>query len=969
MAVVDVPGCRHQRQTGQVAPTRPRCLATAHVAVSRSICGGRRRLVADGTVIADYADGMLPVMNTDRPDPDALLARVESAESQPRRGRLKIFFGASAGVGKTYAMLSEAQEKRSDGVEVVAGYVETHGRKETEALLIGLEQLPLRFLDYRGVRLKEFDLDAALARKPPLILVDELAHTNAEGSRHEKRWQDAVELLDAGIDVYSTLNVQHIESLNDVIAQITGVIVRETVPDSIIERADEIELVDLPPDDLIERLHEGKVYLPEQVRQAVDRFFRKENLTALRELALRQTAERVGAQVRMERAGRGERRPWPTAERILVCVGPSPLSSRVVRTARRMAAAAHAEWIAVTVETPRQGQQATEQVRRNLQLAERLGAEVMVLSGENVVDEILNFAIKRNVNKIVIGKPALARWRGWLRGSIVDDLIRRSDEIDIHVVKGEAEDHEVGRTFRAAAHTADWRQYGWTIVVMSVCTGIAALLFGRLSAVNLTMIYLAGVVLVASRFSLGPSILASALAALLFDFLFTEPYYSFAISDVQYVIAFFVLLFTALVISGLTQQVRRQIESARNRYLRTIALYFMSRQLAAARESDSIVAAASRHVADVFQGDTVILLPDANNRLTVAAHHGEFKAESAKESAAAQWVFDHQRWAGWSTETLAASTAMYVPLVTSSGSLGVLALRPKVPKHPLEPDQRHLLETFATQVAIALERSKFASQVEASRREVETEQLRSSLLSCVSHDLRTPLSTISGAASTLLDEQNTLSTASRRELLHSLADEATRLNQIVSKLLDMTRLDAPGFKLQKEWYPLEELVGSALNRLRSLLAGHDIRTSLPDDLPLVEVDGVLVEEVLANLLENAARYTPPGSLIEIRAEHFNEHVLIEVLDNGPGLAPGTEHDVFRRFVRQRPSTDRSGTGLGLAICDAVIRLHGGKIGAENRPEGGARFWFTIPSIDHPPQTHATLETVESMAAKSSGTSL
>ncbi len=885
-----------------------------------------------------------------RPDPDALLASVEGAQSHPHRGRLKIFFGASAGVGKTYAMLSEAQEKLRDGIGVLAGYVETHRRKETEALLVGLEQLPARFVEYRGVRLREFDLDAALLRKPPLILVDELAHSNAEGSRHEKRWQDVVELLDAGIDVYTTLNVQHIESLNDVISQITGIVVRETVPDSIIERADEIELVDLPPDDLIERLHEGKVYLPEQVRQAVDRFFRKENLTALRELALRQTAERVGAQVRMERAGRGESRPWPTADRILVCVGPSPLSSRVIRTARRMAAAAQSDWIAITVETPLQGDQATEQVRRNLQLAERLGADVTVLSGENVVDEILSFAIKRNVNKVVIGKPARARWKEWLKPSIVDDLIRRSGEIDIHVVKGEPEEHELARV-RWKARKTDWQQYAWTLGVMAICTGIALLMFGRFSLVNITMVYLAGVVLVSSRWTLGPSILASVLGALLFDFLFTEPYFSFAISDIQYVITFLVLLVTALVISGLTQQVRRQIDSARSRYLRTIALYFMSRQLAAARDTESMVTAASRHVADVFQGDTAILLPDASNRLTVAAHHGAFKVESANEGAAAQWVFEHQRWAGWSTETLSASTAMYVPLVTSSSSLGVLALRPKDPKHPLESDQRHLLETFATQLAIALERSKLASQVESSRRDVEAEQIRSSLLSCVSHDLRTPLSTISGAASTLLDEQGTLSTVSRRDLLHSVADEASRLNQIVGKLLDMTRLDAPGFKLQKEWYPLDELVGSALNRLRSALRGHPVRTNLPDELPLVEVDGVLVETVLANLVENASRYTPPGSNIEVRAAREDDHVMVEVLDNGPGLVPGTEQDIFRRFVRKGPAADRSGTGLGLAICDAVVRLHGGKIGAENRPEGGARFWFTIPSVQQPPTHH------------------
>jgi two-component system sensor histidine kinase KdpD len=875
-----------------------------------------------------------------RPDPDAMLARVQAEGAHRRAGRLKVFFGMSAGVGKTYAMLSEAQEKRRESLDVVVGYVETHGRQETDALLAGLEQLPPRFIEHRDVRLREFDLDAALRRKPTLILVDELAHTNAQGLRHEKRWQDVVELLDAGTDVYATLNVQHIESLNDVVAQITGVVVKETVPDSIIERADEIELVDLPPDDLIQRLHEGKVYLPEQARRAMDRFFRKENLVALRELALRQTAERVAAQVQVERAGRGERRPWATSDRILVCVGPSPLSSRVVRTARRMAAAGHAEWIAASVETPGQGEKAAAQVRRNLQLAERLGAEVTVLSGESVVDELLSFAAKRNINKIVIGKPALPRWREWLRGSIVDDLIRRSGEIDVHVVKGEAA--EVEPTGPFVTRRADWREYAWTLVVMGICTGVAALMFGHFSAVNLTMVYLAGVVFVATRSTIGPSMMASLIAALLFDFLFTEPLYSFAISNVQYVITFVVLLVTALVISGLTQRVRRQIDSARNRYLRTIALYFMSRQLAAASDRDSMVRSAARHVADVFQGETAILAPDSENRLSLAANHGDFRVEPTNERAAAQWVFEHQKWAGWSTETLAACSAMYVPLVTSGASLGVLALRPKDPKRLLEPDQRHLLETFATQLAIALERTAFAAQAAAARHDADAEHMRSALLSCVSHDLRTPLSAIAGAASTLMDEPAGLSQESRRELLRSISDEAGRLDQLVEKLLGMTRLESPGFKLQKDWYPLEELVGSALNRLRSVLSQHEIQTSLPADLPLLEVDGVLIEEVLTNILENAARYTPSGSKIVVRADPAQERILVEVLDNGPGLVPGTEKDIFRRFVRQRPASDRSGTGLGLAICQAIIRLHGGQIGAENRSEGGARFWFTIP---------------------------
>lgn len=881
-------------------------------------------------------------MSDSRPDPDALLTRVQGESASADRGRLKLFFGASAGVGKTYAMLQEARERKAAGVDVVVGYVETHKRPETLALLEGLESIEPRYVDYRGIRLREFDLDAALKRRPHLLLVDELAHTNAEGLRHAKRWQDVVELLDAGIDVYTTVNVQHIESLNDIVAQITGVVVRETIPDSIIERADEIELVDLPPDDLLQRLHEGKVYLPEQVEHAVEKFFRKEVLVALRELALRQTAQRVSEQVQVERAGRGATKPWPTSERLLVCVGPSPLSARVIRIARRMAATAHAEWIAVSIETPGQSEVASAQVRRNLRLAERLGAEPTVLSGDRVVDEILAYAVRHNITKIVIGKPSLPRWREWLRGSIVDELIRRSGEIDVHVVKGEPEE-VVSRDSRVIHKRANWKRYMMAAAAMAVCTCLATLVSPFLSAVNLTMIFLAGVVFVATRSTSGPSAFASVLAALLFNFFFTAPQYTFAIDDPTLVITFISLLFTGIVVSGLTQRVRRQAEAIRTRYHRTFALYFMSRQLAASADAGNLARVAVKHVADVFHGECVVLAPDPAKKLAVIAQSGAFNADATKERAAAQWVFDQKKWAGWSTETLPASQAIYLPLVASGESMGVLALHPRQLDKPLEPDQRHMLETFATQLAIALERAAFASQAETARRDAETEQIRSSLLSCVSHDLRTPLAAIGGSASALLENSDRLSEPARRELLQSIADEAGRLNQLVGKLLDMTRLESAGFRLQQEWYPVDELVGAALTRLNLILKDHVVTTEIPEDEPLLHVDGPLIEEVLSNILENAARYAPPGSNVVVRSQTAEKSVLIEVIDEGPGLEPGSEREIFRRFVRRRPLNDRHGTGLGLAICEAVVRLHGGEIGADNRPNGGARFWFTIPA--------------------------
>jgi two-component system sensor histidine kinase KdpD len=875
-----------------------------------------------------------------RPDPDALLARLRVAQPDARRGRLKLFFGMCAGVGKTYGMLVEAQEKRRAGVDVVVGYVETHARAETDALLADLECLPSKWVEYRGIRLREFDLDAALARKPALILVDELAHTNAEGLRHAKRWQDVSELLDAGIDVATTINVQHVESLNDVVAQIVGITVRETVPDSIVERADEIELVDLPPDDLLQRLREGKVYVPAQAREAAERFFRRENLVALRELALRQTAARVGAQARVERAGRGDTRPWVTTERILVCVGPSPLSARVVRTARRMAAAAQADWVAVNVELPNQGEAARAQMRRNLKLAERLGAETTVLSGEHFADEILAFAQQRNVTKIVIGKPARSRWRDWLHRSPVDELIRRSGEIDVHVVKGEGE--ESAPAAPGPPRKIKWTAYAIALGIMGLCTAVAFPLSAHFSPENLAMIFLAGVVFVATRYGRGPSILAALLGPLLFNFLFTAPYYTLAIADPQYIVTFVVLLVVALLISTLTQRIRRQSEAARARYLRTAALYFLSRQLAAAADGQSLARGVVRHISDVFQGDAVVLLPSGSSLLLVAGQSGDFDAQAANERAAAEWVYQNQKWAGWSTDTLPATQAIYLPLVTSGASLGVLGLRPHRPEQPLEPDQRHMLETFATQLAIALERTAFAAQAAAARSAAETEQVRSALLSTVSHDLRTPLAAIAGAASTLRDDAGGLDARTRRELLQSISEESSRMNHLVGKLLEMTRLQAPGFVLTREWFPLEELVGAALTRMEAALHSHLVETDLPADLPLVYVDGVLMQELLMNLLENAGRYSPAGSTIRITARNLTDGVRVEVLDEGPGLKPGTEEAIFEKFFRDRPRSERTGTGLGLAICRAISQLHSGRIGAHNRPEGGACFWFTLP---------------------------
>jgi len=640
-----------------------------------------------------------------RPDPDALLALARAEEEAAGRGKLKVFFGATAGVGKTYAMLEAARELKRQGTDVVAGVVETHGRQETGVLLDGLEILPLRAVEHRGVQLGEFDLDAALARRPAVILVDELAHTNAPGSRHAKRWQDVEELLAHGLDVYTTMNVQHLESLNDLVGKITGIVVRETVPDSILERADQVELVDLPPEELLKRLQEGKVYGAEQASRAAQGFFRPGNLIALRELALRKTAERVDAQMQRYRELHGIAETWPVAERILVAVGSGPNSAKLVRAARRLAERLRAEWVVVYVETPvelRLPKAERDRVWQTLRLAERLGAATTTLSGERPAEEILKYARRRNVSKIVVGKPIHSRWKDVLFGSVRDTLERDSGEMDVYVIAGDSEEGWPVPERRAAAR-GDLRGYAVALGVTALATGISALIHPRFEEANLVMLFLLGVVGVASRYGRGPAILASVLSVAAFDFFFVNPYLTFAVSDTEYLVTFVVMLITALVISTLTVRLRRQAEAAREREERTAALYAMSRDLAAARDDDEILQAAARHIQTVFLSQVLLLLPDEAGRLAERASESVTFHFDTREQAVAQWVYGHGRMAGKTTGTLPAAKGLYLPLRTSRGTVGVLGVHPADPEGLASPEQLHLLEAFANQIALAVE--------------------------------------------------------------------------------------------------------------------------------------------------------------------------------------------------------------------------------------------------------------------------
>jgi two-component system, OmpR family, sensor histidine kinase KdpD len=888
-------------------------------------------------------------MTERRPDPEALLAQVRAEEQRALRGRLKIFFGASPGVGKTYAMLEEARAKRREGVDVVVGVVETHGRAETTALLEGLEVLPRRAVEYRGITLHEFDLDAALARRPALILVDELAHTNAPGSRHTRRSQDVEELLAAGITVATTLNVQHLESLNDVVAQITGVRVRETVPDSILDAADELELADLSADDLLARLREGKVYVPDQAARAIEQFFRKGNLIALRELALRRTAERVDAQMRGYMREHGIRETWPAGERLLVCIGPNPAGARLVRAGKRMATSLKADWVVLYIEAPGQRISASDRdaLVQNLQLAQELGAQTVTVSGLNAAEEVLAYARTHNVTKIVVGKPTHARWRDKLFGSMLDQLVRGSGDVDVYVLSGDVEGEQPPRG-PLPGRPAPLAEYVRAAAVVLLSVAVSFPVFSIRSLTDVAMVFLLGVALVASRYGRGPTIFAAFLSIALFDFFFVPPRFTFAVSDVGYFLTFGVMLAIALLISGLTLRIRAQAETARERERSTAALYGMTRELAAARGQGELVSVVARHVRETFGAPALVLLRGSSGRLELPVGTAPAYPMDEKEQSVAAWVCAQGRVAGAGTDTLPGAQGLYLPLAASSGIVGVLGLRPPDAKRFQDPAVQRLLETFAGQAALVFERAVLAEQTQAEQVEIQAERLRTALLSSLSHDLRTPLGAITGAASSLLEDKGTLPEATRRELLASILDESRRMNRLIGNLLDMIRVESGALQVQKDWQPLEEPVGVALIRLEDRLREHPVRVHLPPDLPLVPLDGVLIEQVFINLLENAVKYTPAGTPIEISATTADGAVRVDVVDHGPGLPAGEETKVFEKFYRVPGAMATTGVGLGLTIVRGIITAHGGRVWAENRPGGGAAFHFTLPLDGTPP---------------------
>ena len=828
-------------------------------------------------------------------------------------------------------MLQAGRARKLQGVDVVAAVVETHGRAETQALLEGIEVLPRRDMEYRGTRLTEMDLDAVLARRPHLVLVDELAHTTAPGSRHPKRYLDVDELLAAGIDVYTTVNVQHLESLNDTIAQITGIRVRETLPDRVLENADDVQLIDLPPEALIQRLNEGKVYVPEQATRAIQNYFRAGNLNALRELALRRTADRVDAQMQDWMKAQAVPGPWPTKDRIMVCVSPSPTSGKLVRATKRRADRRNAEWMAVYIETTAHQHMSDadqDRVARTLRLAEQLGGEAVTVPGRRPGDDLIRYARSRNVSEIIIGKSLRSWWQELRYGSLVGDLIRKSGAIDVYVIHNDEEQHvrQVERP-GAVGWTFNLSEYVSATAVVALTGLLAKLVQHRLSLPNLTMIFLLGVLFCAVRFGLWASLYACVISALVYNFFFTDPLYTFRIASPQETLAFLVYFVVAVIVSHITARMREQADAARRREMRTNALFKLSRAIAAATDLDETAGAIVAQIADILLAKVAVLLPVSGELKPVAAAPDGTEL-GEHDRAAAAWSLEHGLPTGSGTDTLPGVAWSFLPMTTGQNVIGVMGVQFPPDSGVIPPRRWRLMEGLADQAAVGLERARLRQGLEQARLASETDKLHAALLSSISHDLRTPLASIIGSSSSLMDFGKDYDERTRADLTQTIHEEAERLNRFVGNLLDITRLESGKLELKRDWVQVEDVVGSAIARLKEQLIQHRLDVQISPQLPLVRLDFVLMEQVLVNLLDNAAKYSSPGTTITIRAAQEGRELTVEVIDEGPGVPQDSLEQIFDKFHRVRVADRQvAGTGLGLSICRGIVEAHGGRIAA------------------------------------------
>ncbi len=874
-----------------------------------------------------------------RPNPDTLLSSLQREEAAQKRGRLKVFLGMCPGVGKTYAMLEAAQRELKSGRDIAIGYVETHGRVETDALAAGLPVIPRKPVEHRGVALTEMDLDAVLARRPQLALVDELAHTNAPGSRHPKRWQDVKELLDAGIDVFTTVNVQHIESRADTVRQVTGTEIRETVPDSVLDAA-ELELIDLPTAELLKRLSEGKVYLPERAAAAAKSFFREANLTALRELALRLVADHVGEETTEFHRTQTAAGPWKTGSRLLVAVSSSPLSESLIRWTRRTADSLRCPWVAVYVESSHPlTDEAQARLEKNLALARTLGAEVVTTADEDLVNGLLRIAHQHNVTQIIVGKPDVGGVLSWLRaGQLLRRLTRESGDIDLHIVR--AEHRESGRT----SSRPPWRpKSGWKQYAVAVggvgAVGLLNLLLNQIGPRVPGLVFLLAVVLLGLFLGRGPVFVAGALSALAWNFFFLHPRFTFAISNPEDFVLFGLYFVVAIVLGQLVTRIRSQEQAERHREERATALYQLTRELAQVGTRDEAVWQLISEVNRVFRSPAAVALPAGS---TLAAHPDSSLTLPEKEINVATWAFQHRQAAGRFTDNLPGSELLHLPLMTERAVLGVLSVN--IAERTLTLAQRDLLEAFAQQAALVLDRVALRAAAEQSKLVAESERLSKALLNSISHELRTPIAAITSAASGL--RESGALTSAQTNLTVEIESASARLNRLVQSLLSAARIQSGQVKPKLDWCDVSDLVQVTLREMGNLLAGHPVETRMAPKLPLAKLDFVLMEQALANLLVNAAIHTPPGTPVEVGARVEGKELILQVADRGPGLPSGELEQVFNLFHRA-PDAKPGGTGLGLAIVRGFVEAQGGRVEAANRPSGGAIFTIRLPLSDAP----------------------
>ncbi len=865
-----------------------------------------------------------------RPSPEAMLKLAKAEEDKASRGRLKIFLGYAAGVGKTYSMLTAGRQLKKEEVDVVAAYVESHGRSETDDLLVGLEVIPRLMIEYQGVLLPEMDTDKVLQRNPRVALVDELAHTNAPGSRHEKRWQDVQELLNAGIDVYTTVNIQHFESLNDVVAQVTGIIVRETVPDLLLDLAADIRLIDITPEELLQRLSEGKVYISDQAAMAMEKFFQPGNLIALRELSLRHAAIRVDEQMREYMETRAITGPWPTMERLLVCISGSPFSEKLMRITRRLASEMKAPWSAVYVETPgvdAYSRENRERIWQDLRLAENMGAQVATITGSSVSAALVDYALKHNITKIVVGKPAKSRLRELLRPPIVDQIIRNSMHIDVYVVSIGSTDRKKRLPLRLEKR-APWRGYPASFLLIVGASVICRMLTPFFSPTNMVMIYLLAVVFAAVRLGRNAAILTAFLSVLVFDFFFVPPHFTFAVTDSQYVLTFIGLFTVGVVISTLVAKGKERSEVMEAREIQTTSLYHLSRDLTGATDASAVIQAVRKNIGESLNADVHFFSPE-HGQLKVAGTDPLIVTDK-KEQAVADWVFRNHQSAGRGTETLNSAKCLYLPLKTSIATLGVLGVKLADGQGYTSPQVRLLLDAFASQMAMAMERVQLVQKAEQAQILATRENLERALLNSISHDLRSPLASITGILSSLIEKEVELSARSKHDLLKTASEEAARLNRFVTNLLNMTRLEAGVVKPKTEACDVQDLISCALAQCERQLGTRTVQLHLPAGLPLVMMDMGLMTQVLANLLDNAAKFSPAGTEISIAAQYDTLHLTIAVEDQGHGIPESDIEKIFDKFYQVPIPEGRGGTGLGLSICKGIVEAHGGTIKAKNR---------------------------------------